>query len=289
MLVAEDVTWLVGLLGPQIAAADSRRRRQLGLDDDLGQRALRAIPQILSNGPITRVDLVADLDRRGIRIDQTTNAAAHLCLYAAALGLICRGPDQEDGEPTYVLLDDWLGSRRRRHPKDPLAELATRYLAAHGPADPHDLAAWAGISFGQARRAFHLNASRLTEVEVAGRPQWVLAGAAEPDGPRGRKPEVRLLGAFDPYLLGYADRDLALSPRFASRIQAGGGWIHPALTVDGFVMGTWRQRRSGAGISVELEPFEPLDRRLAPLLQAEIGDLIRFLGAGGANASVPPP
>jgi hypothetical protein len=89
---------------------------------------------------------------------------------------------------------------------------------------------------------------------------------------------VRLLYRFDDYLLGWRGRDLVLSPRFARRIQAGGGWIHPAVVVDGRVMGTWRLTSGGGRLTVAVEPFEPLDGAL-PGLEAETADLGRFLGA----------
>lgn len=278
MVTAEDVAWLVGLLGPQVAARDRRRRLELGLGDALVQRALAAMPSVLSGGPRTRAELVAQLARRRVRLDPATNAAAHLCLVAAARGVICRGPDQPDDEPTYVLLDDWIGNRSRRQPSDPLTELAHRYLAAYSPAGVEDLAGWAGIAVGQARTAFTGLWSKLVEVEVGGRPAWMLSTTKNPDAAPGGKPAVRLLGAFDPYLLGYAGRDLALPSAHAHRIQAGGGWIHPALTVDGLVVGTWRQPRRRPSTSVEVQPFKPLGRRIGPLIEAEVSDLGRFLG-----------
>jgi hypothetical protein len=87
---------------------------------------------------------------------------------------------------------------------------------------------------------------------------------------------VRLLPAFDTYLLGYRNRGLALPPRFAPRIQAGGGWIHPTVVVDGRVVGSWRQPRRGQRLTVQ--PFEPLDPDLLPALEREAADIGRFLG-----------
>jgi hypothetical protein len=89
---------------------------------------------------------------------------------------------------------------------------------------------------------------------------------------------VRLLGRFDDYLLGWRGRDLILDPRFARRIQAGGGWIHPALVVDGRVVGTWRARRAGDRLEVTVEPFGRLPPGVRPGLEAEVADLGRFLG-----------
>jgi hypothetical protein len=277
MVTAEDVGWLVGLLGPGFAAANRRRRLQLGLDEDLCARALRAIRKVLAaDGPLPRGELVARLAGEGVVVDPRSQAPAHLVGYAAAHGVVCRGPDLDGDEPTYVLLDDWVGAPAALDPEAALAELTRRYLGAHGPATPKDLAAWAGIAAGRARRGFELVAGALVEVEAAGARAWTLGGARVPRPVRG--PSVRLLYRFDEYLLGWRGRDLVLSPAFAGRIQAGGGWIHPAVVVDGRVVGTWRLAATAGRVAVAVEPFEPLDGA-RPGLEAETADLGRFLGA----------
>jgi Winged helix DNA-binding domain len=279
MVTAEDVRWLVALLGPGFAAANRRRRRQLGLDDDTCDRGLRAIGKVLADGPLPRGELVSRIAREGVAIDPRGQAPAHLVAYAAMQGLICRGPDLDGDQPTYVLLEDWVGGPSG--PLDPeaaLAELTRRYLDAHAPAAPADLAAWAGIAAGQARRGFELVAGELVEVRAAGAPAWMPRGATLPRQGRGR-PSVRLLYRFDDYLLGWRGRDLILDAHLARRIQAGGGWIHPAVVVDGRVVGTWRLTAAAGGrLTVAVEPFEPLDGAL-PGLRAEAADLGRFLGA----------
>jgi hypothetical protein len=192
-------------------------------------------------------------------------------------GLICRGPDLDGDEPSYVLLEAWAGAGRRLDGDDALAELARRYLGGHGPAAPEDLAAWSGLALGRARRAFELAAGELEEVELDGRSLWAPAGtmAGRPGGP-----VVRLLGRFDDYLLGWRGRDLVLDPGFAGRIQAGGGWIHPAVVVDGRVAGTWRARRAGDRLELTVEPFGGrLPPAARPGLETEAADVGRFLAA----------
>jgi winged helix DNA-binding protein len=279
MVAAEDAGWLVALLGPVFAAADRRRRLQLGLDDDLCERALAALRAVLAAGPRSRADLVRGLAAEGVRIDPSGQAPAHLVGYAALRGLVCRGPDLDGDQASYVLLEDWVGAGRAPAlgPDDALAELARRYLGGHGPAGPEDLAAWSGLPVGRARRAFELVAGELWELEAGGRRLWVPAGApAAGDGPD--DPVVRLLGRFDDYLLGWRGRDLVLDPRFARRVAAG-GWVHPVVVVDGRVAGTWRARRTGGRLEVTVEPFTGrLPRGTGPGLEAEAADLGRFLG-----------
>jgi Winged helix DNA-binding domain len=283
LVAAEDAGWLVALLGPVFAAADRRRRLQLGLDDRLCERALEALPAVLAGGPLSRADLVRGLAAQGVRIDPDGQAPAHLVGYAAMRGLVCRGPDLDGDQASYVLLEDWLApqdghpGRQVLDPDDALAELARRYLGGHGPAGPDDLAAWSGLPVGRARRAFELVAGELREVEGAGRRLWTVAGAVTTRS-RAAGPVVRLLGRFDDYLLGWRDRDLVLDPRFARRVQAG-GWVHPALVVDGRVVGTWRAGRAGRRLGITVAPFTGrLPRGTGPALEAEAADLGRFLG-----------
>ena len=266
LVAAQDAGWLLGLLGPIFAAAGRRRRLALGLDDELCERALVVLREILAeHGPLTRAALVERLIARGVAIDPAGQAPAHLVAYAALRGLVCRiGPSRE---PRYVLLDDWLGAAPQALAEDvALERLAVRYIAAHGPADAADLAAWSGIGLRRARRAFSL----IDEVAVV--PEPPAAGA-----------RVALLGHFDPYLLGYADRELVLDARFAKRIQAGGGFVQPAILVDGRVAGTWRRKGSGERVEIELEPFAALTQDALAGLEPEAADVARFLGVRPAQ------
>ena len=101
---------------------------------------------------------------------------------------------------------------------DPLRELGRRYLAAHAPAEPEDLARWAGIGVRDARAA--------------------LRGVEPPEPQRDPVPP-RLLGGFDPYLLGWRDRSLAVPARLAKLVHPGGGMIRAVATDDGQVTGDW--------------------------------------------------
>lgn len=277
MVAAEDVGWIVALLGPIFAAAGRRRRLQLGLDDEVCRRAVPALRQIVAaEAPLTRADLVRRLAAKGVSLDPKSQAPPHLIGLAAMQGMICRGPDVAKDEPTYVLVEDWAGKQRELGPDESLAELARRYVGSHGPVDPEDFARWSGLPAGQAKKGFELVAGELQEVRAAGKQAWMTASSssARKDGP---KPSVRLIGHFDEYLLGYRSRDLVLSPTFAKRIQAGGGFVQPGVLVDGFVAGTWRQQRRKDRLIVEVQPFRALPAETLPALEAEAADIGRFL------------
>jgi hypothetical protein len=276
LVAADDVRWMLGLFGARNIAAGARRRHQLGLDDETCARALAAIPDILAaESPLSRADRVDRLARRNVRIDPRGQAPAHLVAYAASHGLICRGPDLDRNEPGYVLLDEWVPAGPAALDADAaLAELTRRYLGAFGPAGPADLATWSGLPAGTAKRGFAIVADDLAETAPG---SFILAGSAGAASAPGDRPAVRLLGAFDTYLLGYRDREPALPARYARRIQAGGGIIHPAVLVDGRVVGAWRLLRDARQTRLAVEPFEPHDAVVTAALEEEADDIGRFL------------
>jgi hypothetical protein len=255
MLVAEEVRWIVGLLGPTVVRRDARRRAELGLTPAVCERIVAAVPRALADGPLTRAELMDALAARGVAIDTSGQAPAHAVLLACASGIACRGPDRSADEPTYVLLDDWVAPEPARDRDAALAELARRFRAAHWPADGDDLRYWSGLPAADAHRA------------------WELAGPPPPP-PDERPPPARLLPAFDGVLLGHRDRTPLLPAAHAPAV-ASGGWIHPTVVAGGRVVGTWRRD----GGTVRIAPFGGrLPRGSAGALRADAADVGRFLG-----------
>jgi uncharacterized protein YcaQ len=277
LLATEDLVWLLPLFGPVFIAANQRRRMELGLDEDTCTKSICVIRDALANqGPLTRAELVEQLAIRGIHIEG--QARPHLLHRAALEGVICFGPDRGT-EPTYVLLSNWVEQGYALSEDAAYTELTRRYLAAYSPATPQDLAAWVGLPMSRLRAAWRHIADQLMEVEVSGSPAWMLKTyAAWLDEPPVPSPIVRLLPGFDIYLLGYRNRDLAVPPRFAKRINAGGGILHPTLLVDGRVVGTWKSERKKSHMDIMVEPFEPLVPQVYPGIEAEAADLARFMG-----------
>jgi hypothetical protein len=280
-LAAEDLDWLLALLGPVMIAASRRRYRELGLDEDTLARGLRAIQAALANqGPMTRAELIEHLADRGIRVEG--QARPYLVRHAALNGIICLGPDRGT-DPTYVLLGDWVNRGRALSGETAHAELTRRYLNAYGPAGPKDQAAWSGMPMGTIRAAWQRIADELVEVEVGGAPAWILkTHAAWLGEPLASTPIVRLLPSFDAYLLGYQNRDLSVPRQFAKRVNAGGGMLHPAVLVDGRVVGTWKSQQKKDRVHVTAEPFDDLAPGVHASLEAEVLDMARFLGAQAA-------
>jgi len=277
LVAAEDVRWLIHLLGPVFARAGATRHAQLALDDDLKARGVAAIRTILAEaGPLTRYQLVDRLRKRRVVLDPKTQAPIHLIGLAGLLGIVCLGPDQ-DGESTYVLLDDWVAKARMPSRETALIELARRYFAAYGPATIADLSSWSGLPISEARSAVGGAGGGLTEVTFNGQAGLVSKQRLRSTSLRG-KADVRLLPAVDTYLLGYRRRDLAVPPLLQHRLQRGGGWLHPAVVVDGRAVGAWSLRKSGGrGGRVTIELFGPTSPAVRAGIETEVDDIGRFL------------
>ena len=260
LVASDDLPWLLPLFAS--FSHSSRRLKQLGVREDHLDPAVEQIERALrDDGPLPRRELAARLQRRGI--ETRGQAIAHLVHVAAIRGRICFGPLQ-GRDQTFVALADWLPGFRLREPD--AAELARRFLLAYGPAAPADLATWSGLGGPAAREAFASISGELVESRgPGGEALWSLRS-----GPREEVEHVaRLLPSFDGFLLGYADRAFALAAGDAKKVNAGGGWLHPQLFVDGEIAGTWS---SGAS----LKPFRPLPARARAALEADAAEVSAF-------------
>ena len=278
LVASDDLAWLLPLVGPVFIRANRRRYAELGLDEDTIGRGLRAVQDVLARcGPLTRPEITDLLAARGIRLEG--QARPHLLGRAALEGLICLGPDR-GREPTYALLADWLGKLRVASRAEALRTLASRYLAAYGPAGPEDLAAWSGLPAVDVRTAW-AHVGEVDLVRVGSRETWLPRSRLEwLHQAQTADAVVRLLGAFDTYLLGYRDRALAVAPAHLRRVHPGGGIIHPVVLVDGRAMGRWRFHPGTSSSEVQVDPFVPLASAIQDGIVAETADLARFLGHG---------
>lgn len=278
LVAAEDLAWLLPLLGPRFVRGAQRRRAELGLDEASSERGVGVIRRALAeHGPQTRAELRAHLQRAGI--PNQGQALVHVMYRAALEGVCVYGPDRA-GEETLALIDDWAPAARTAPLPEPAAwaELARRYLAAYGPAGPEDLAAWAGMSLSEARQAFAQLVGELAEVRLAGEALYLLARDAEAlAAPLPRAPVVRLLPRFDTYLLGYRGRDLVVDAAHSRRVLPGGGMLLATLLVNGRAAGTWQTKRGRDGLALTIVPFAPLPATVRRGVAAETAALGDFL------------
>ena len=281
---AEDYWWLHPLTTPPLFTGNARRLAQEGVPPPDAERGVAVIERSLTaEGPLTRAQLNERIAAAGVRTQG--QAIVHQLVLASLRGITIRGPIV-GREQAYVLVRDWLGTRPAPFDRDrALTELAARYLAGHGPASDRDLAQWAGLPLGDARRGLAAIAHRLADrddglASLAAQPGDPAqpgnpARAGHPDPPL---PPPRLLGAFDPVLLGWSSREPIVGPH--SRLVAAGGMFRPFALVRGRAAGTWTM----PGGKVALAPFAPLPPADAAALAADAAEFERFLSGRASRA-----
>lgn len=277
LVPAEDFRWMLGLLGEAMDAKALKRRADLGISAEDHARVLEFFREdLVHRGTLKRTEVTDVLAAAGLPAE--SQAPRHLLRTASMLGVICFGADQDDDE-THVLIDDWL-PEDQTPPVDPIAELARRYFSAYGPATAADFRWWTGLPAADSRRGFQAIADELAEVSVEGTRMWMIPESAEQIEQVLSTPteSVRVLGPFDPYLLGYAKRELGVPDPLLKRINAGGGMIRSCVLIDGRLAGTWDRKRRSRELSVTVTAFEALSDEAQSQLDAEFAEIGRFLG-----------
>jgi hypothetical protein len=259
---SEDYPLLQALTTMRPATGNLTRLAQMGVDRDLADRGVSGIGRFLADeGPLSRLELRDRLDQAGI--PTAGQILVHLLMRASLQGVCIRGP-MKGREHAYVLVRDWLPPTGPLDRDAALAELARRYLAGHGPADDRDLARWAGVGLGDARRGLAAIAAQLVHRQDG------LVDMPRSDEPAAI-PGPRLLGAYEPVLLGWVDRTPLLGEH-VSKVTVEGLFRSFAM-VGGRAAATWRFERGHP----MLEPFHPLPRTVAGALDRDAKDVQRFL------------
>jgi hypothetical protein len=279
LVAAEDLAWLLSLTGPRQISAATSRRRVLGITSSDLERADAAVRAALAGGrALPRDEVLAGIRAAGVATDG--QRGYHLLWHLAQSGTLVMGSTHGRGQ-TFALLDAWVRNTPALDRDEALGRLALRYLQSHGPASDADLARWAGIPLGDARRGRAICGAALATIQICGTAQHldpeVLERTAR--GSRSATTQVLLLPGFDEYLLGYGDRSAVLAPEHADRIVPGGnGVFRPTIVVDGEVVGTWSRTNRAREIIVVPELFDPVGAVPLDGLANAVRALGSFLG-----------
>jgi hypothetical protein len=153
-------------------------------------------------------------------------------------------------------------------------------LRAYGPAPREQFQRWLGMtSPAEAGRWIAALSEAVVEVDVEGSRGWMLAvdveaaARAEPAG------VVRLLPAFDHYVVAAPrDADAVLPERHRARVYRSQGWLSPVVLVDGRIAGVWSHEVRGGAVAVAIEPFGRVGREIKAAVEVEVSHLAAFLG-----------
>ncbi len=276
-VIPEDLKWILGLTTERLLRQAASRLRALGLHEAQFETARAAAIDALQGGRrLSRTGLYHVFDQAGVSSNQ--QRGYQLLWYLSQTGTLCFGPP-EGTTQTFALLDEWIPSSRQLEGDEALGELALRYFNARGPATVRDLAWWSSLTLSAARRGLEVVRPELAVTEVDG-VEYVHSPSLEPEAGG-----IRLLPAYDEFLLGYQDRSLQLDPEVSDRVFPGSNGVFLNIVVaDGIVCGTWR--RPARATSVEVTTFEPLTARAEAGLRKPVRDYARFRGERQAEVVV---
>jgi hypothetical protein len=151
----------------------------------------------------------------------------------------------------------WLGGWRDEDQDEALAKLVVRYLAAYGPATLREMLRWWGVAqVSVVKPIIAALGDALTEVDVDGVRAYVRTADVDAiEATRATKGSVRLVGGFDPVIVGAGLREQLIPVAHLARVSRTAGWISPVVLVDGVAAGVWDSKRSGDRLAITVDLF----------------------------------
>jgi hypothetical protein len=273
--------WLAGL-GTYSHYTKPGWFRGFGITPEQLDAVLAAVTDALEARELTREELIAEIvavsgsDELGTKVGESWGS---LLKPAAFQGRICFAPS--DGQKVrFTRPDAWL----RGVPDGPadgdtaLSEITRRYLAVHGPGTRDDFARWWMTTPAAAGKLLR-SLEDAIEVDAEGTPMWMLALEAEAAATAPPPEGVRLLPAFDQYVIAATRHaePLLPAPELRDRVYRPQGWLSPVLLVEGRMAGVWRSERKSRRVVVEIEPFKRVTKAVRAEAESEAERLATFL------------
>lgn len=251
-----------------------------------------AVTKVLDGRVLTKRELGAALQpelppplRPSCEPSQFSRFGAMLVRPVALAGLFCFAP-RAGSEASFVRLDQWLGGAPGFPVReDSRAELARRYLRAHGPSTSADFATWVTLAKSDAKRTWDLLGPELVTVDAPSGPAQLLAEDLDAARDTPAAEGLRFLPPSDP-LLGLRDRetliaDGSLRKRVWKSVHSPG-----VVLLDGSPVATWKQRTANRKTEVTLDPLTELGAAVRRRIEREnSADLVRFRPSGEVTAT----
>lgn len=253
-----------------------------GISQKQHEAFLEAVPEILSDEPMTREQLAtAVVERIGVPVlgELIASVGWGSPLKPSAFrGDLCFGPNQGKNV-TFVNPKKWLRKWEPVEPETAFQEIARRYLRAYGPLTPKHFARWWNEGrVNVAKRVFQQIEDELETVDVEGWRALALRSTIEPMQEAGVSGVVRLLPLFDAYVLDIGRTGEPILPKqYWKQVFRQQGWTTAVVLVDGIIKGVWDYKTAGAQTAVKVELFDPPTKHIQKGIEAEAARLEAFL------------
>jgi hypothetical protein len=273
------------------ALSTSRRYRKPGLWRRFGltleelDRLTESIGDALSGSVMTREELAQKVGQltgsRKLAAKVGYGSWGTILKPAAMTGRLCFGPSVGQ-RVRFTRPSSWVASLAPSMDSEAATAIVTRrFLSAYGPATYHDLARWwGGGGVSTARQWIAALGEEVRSVDLAGEQAWMLAVDAQEARDLPPIRSVRLIPAFDQYVIGASRHAEHLLPGdLRSRVYRQQGWISPVLLVNGFIHGVWHQEKiKGSRGDIVIEPFLKVPAWTRSGAEEEAERLAAFLG-----------
>ena len=272
---AEDIRWMCALSASSLQATirDKKRMAALLLSEDTFRKGCRLFEQHLAGTTgMTKDELEAIFVAEGIPC--VTGTMYRLLMFAETIGLICSGIDQ-NGKPTYALMDERVPPTPERSREESIALLAERYFRSHSPATLADFVWWSGLGIREARAGIEEIKGRLELLTLQNTTYYLHTKAAALIS----TPEaaVHLLPAFDEYTIAYKERAEVIHEAGRGHNQCSkNGFFYPLIADQGNAIGLWKAEKKRKALSVTTTFFAPHLEPNSLLLQAATERYLSF-------------
>jgi hypothetical protein len=274
LVTPDDLALLVAVLGPQWDNPGGAWLRGHGVPQEHFREIVRLVPRALDAKPRTREELADRLAEAGgpeLR-ERLLSGWGALLKPSAHRGELCFGPNR-GRNVTFVRPDRWLGKLEVPDIPEAEPEVGRRFLRTYGPASADDFARWVGMRGARPKRILAALGDEVVEVDVDGRPAYALASDLDARRSAGRPKGVRLLPAFDPFVVATRPRDHLVAQSHEVRIYRAQGWISPVVLVDGVAVGIWKRERG----RVVLDLFGRVSKAVQSAIDDEAARMHDFL------------
>ena len=259
-----DLRWLLELTAPRVHALNAYYYRQSDLDETLLRRAADLIADAVAGGNhLTRTEVAAVLERHGIVAERFR--LGYILVFAELEQVICSGP-LHGKQHTYALLDERAPAAGRLDRDEALARLVRRFFTSHGPATAKDLSWWSSLTLADIATGLAAAGDALESIDVDGVTFWSAPGAVPPPAP---SPSVRLLQAYDEYIVGYSQSKYLLDlSGLAAAAPDQPALPNGVIIVDTQVAGRWKRTVRKDEVVLEAVLYRPFDPAETAALEA---------------------
>lgn len=191
---------------------------------------------------------------------------------------------------TYVTFRKWspsidLNALSEHEAKE---NVILHYLSGFGPATVEDIAWWIGNTKGEVKEILEEMGDKVEDIKIRGIEGLFFILKSDLEHLQGfsfGKDTVHLLPKFDPYIMGYKNREKLISKEHEKRVYwSTRGEISSSILVNGRIIGTWSFKEDKIRVKITLSFFEKTNKSILNVIEQQAERLAHFMS--GKNSEI---